>query len=116
MKKNQQTKPDKKTDRELYDLITSKITSDNYIFLSHAKKRLKDRNISDLDVLDILEGKNDNERTRNKRKDKYEGSCQDWNYCIEGINLDGVKIRVIISFEGNLLLIITVIRFDERGY
>ncbi len=46
----QREKPYKKSDKELWNLIIQKIESGNYIFLDHAKKRLKDRNINDIDV------------------------------------------------------------------
>ncbi len=101
-------KPTKKTDTELFKLIEVKIAKVEYIFKPHAKQRLKDRTITNLEVLDILEGKVKRNRHRNKKKDKYEKGRQDWNYCIEGQNLDSKKIRIIVSFESNLLPIITV--------
>lgn len=63
-----------------------------------------------MDVLDILENKKNRNRKRNKRKDTYTSGYQDWNYCIEGNDLDELKIRVIISFDSELMLVITVIR------
>ena len=105
-------KPNKKNDIDLLPLISKMISQGNYIFLTHAKKRLKDRNITDLEVLEILENNNWN-RKRNKSKDTYTPGYQDWNYCIEGNDIDGLKIRVIISFDSNLMLIITVIRISE---
>lgn len=86
----------------------------DYFFLPHAKKRQIDRNISDLEVLDILENKDKRKRQRNKRKDTYIEGYIDWNYCIEGMDLDGEdKIRIIVSFEKESnLLIVTVIRLD----
>lgn len=109
-----QEKPTKRTDKELWQLIAEKIGNGNYLLLKHAKKRQKDRNISDVDVLDILENKNKRERKRNKIKDKYIDGYQDWNYCIEGYDLDGdKKIRIIISFDIELMLIVTVIRLDS---
>ena len=65
------SKPLKKTDKELFDLLDSSIAFGNYIFKKHAKQRQKDRSISDLDVLDILEGKPKRNRHRNKSKDKF---------------------------------------------
>lgn len=102
-----QKRPKKKNDYELYDLLLKKIWSNEYIFKTHAKIRQKDRGISDLDILSILEGKLNRGRCRNKGKDKFENCHQDWNYCIEGLNLEKRKIRIIISFNENLLLIIT---------
>lgn len=108
-------KPTKKSDKELWALIEEKIQRGDYLFLPHAKKRQMDRNISDLDVLDILENKDKRKRQRNKRKDTYTEGFVDWNYCIEGLDLDGKdKIRIIVSFEKESnLLIVTVIRLDN---
>lgn len=109
----QHEKPNKKTDLELWNLLADKICNGNYFFLAHAKERLKDRNVTDIDVLDILEDKNNRKRRRNKSKDVYMPGYQDWNYCIEGNDLDGKKIRVIISFNEDLMLVITVIRIND---
>jgi hypothetical protein len=111
---NKNDKPAKKSDKELLTLIEEKIQRGNYLFLPHAKKRQKDRNISDTDVLDILENKAKHKRQRNKRKDSYTEGFIDWNYCIEGLDLDKNKIRIIVSFEKESdLLIVTVIRLDN---
>ncbi len=101
-------KPKKKTDKELFTLLDQKIASAEYVFKKHARQRQIDRAISDLEVLDILEGKKNRNRHRNKMKDKFEAKREDWNYCIEGQNLDKNKIRIIISFEDNMIPIITV--------
>lgn len=66
MKEN--LKPVKKTDRELFELLAEKISKKEYIFLTHAKKRLRDRNISDLEVLRILKGEKGYRRKRNKKR------------------------------------------------
>jgi len=107
-------KPVKKTDRELFSLIERKINQKEYIFLNHAQKRQLERGISDLDVLNILGGKSGYGRIRNKKKDVCEpfslnDSPEDWKYCIEGKDIDGKKIRIIITFSDNYMPIITVI-------
>jgi hypothetical protein len=107
-------KPIKKNDKELWGLIEDKLENKNYIFLKHAKIRQQDRNITDIDVLDILENKCERKRKRNKRKDTYTQGYSDWNYCVEGNNLEGEKIRIIISFDSTLMLVITVIRLTEK--
>ena len=108
VKKGKGQKPPKKTDKDLYSLLDKKIKAGDYIFKEHARKRQSDRTISDLEVLDVLEGKKKRNRHRNKSKDKFEEDHNDWNYCIEGKNLDGEKLRIIISFENELVPIITV--------
>jgi len=112
--RKKQEKPIKKTDKELWVLIEEQIKNHTYLFLPHAKKRQKDRNISDIDVLEILENKNKCKRQRNKRKDSYTEGFTDWNYCIESLAIEGEnKIRIIISFAELHLLIVTVIRLDN---
>jgi hypothetical protein len=107
-------KPTKKTDKELWALIEEKVQSGDYIFLPHAKIRQKDRSITDIDVLDILENKAKRKRQRNKRKDSYTEGFVDWNYCIEGLGIDQNKLRIIVSFEEELnLLIVTVIQLNN---
>ncbi|VEB33874.1 Uncharacterised protein [Legionella sainthelensi] len=113
------TKPSKKTDQELFALIEQKIKERNYIFVKHAKERQQQRNISDLEVLNILEGKPGYDRKRNKSKDSYESNYihekpQDWKYCIEGKDIDGRKTRIILTFTDDLMPIITVINLSEE--
>ena len=96
-------------------MIEEKISQKNYVFLSHSKARMRERNVSELDVIYLLSGKKGYGRKRNKKKDTYE-SCsvidlaQDWKYCIEGCDMDANEIRVIITFTESLMPIITVIR------
>jgi hypothetical protein len=111
-KQNKKAKPTKKADKELWSLVESKIQNTEYVFSLHARKRQHDRAITDIDVLDILENKSRRNRKRNKKKDEYRSDKSDWNYCIEGVDLNKNKIRIIISFNNNLMLMITVIRID----
>lgn len=110
-----QTKPQKKSDKELWTLIEESIADLKYVILPHGKIRQKDRSITDIDVLDILENKNNRKRKRNKKKDSYVEGYSDWRYCIEGLDLDEKDaIRIIITFSDELsLLVVTVIRLDN---
>jgi hypothetical protein len=111
----EQVKAAKRNDPDLWGLITQKISSVHYVFLNHAKARLVDRKISDYEVLDILEHKN--KCRRNKAKDSFMHGFPDWKYCIEGKSFEGQpKIRVIISFDKEFLLVITVIRLDVEEH
>jgi hypothetical protein len=109
---NETLKPIKKSGKALCTLISKSIATRNYVILPHANLRKIDRSITDIDILDILENKNNRKRKRNKVKDSYVDGFFDWKYCIEGNDLDkSTKIRLIISFnEDSDLLIITVIR------
>ena len=72
--------------------------------------------MTDIEVLDILENKSNRRRKRIKSKDTYTHGHQDWNYCIEGHDIDGQKIRIIISFNSRLMLVITVIRINDSEH
>lgn len=101
----------KRNDFELWKLISQKIIGVRYIFLTHAKDRLIDRKITDVEVLDILEHKD--KCKRNKSKDSFIQGYPDWKYCIEGKSFEGQpNLRVIISFDEEFMLVITVIRLD----
>jgi hypothetical protein len=51
-----------------------------------------------------------------KIKDSWDEVFNGWNYAIQGQTIDKEKCRVIVSFEGNGLLIITVIRLEQEFY
>lgn len=96
-------------------MIEQKILEGKYIFLSHSKQRIKERNIPQLDVISLLLGKKGYGRRRNKKKDAYESPsiselAEDWKYCIEGCDIDGSSLRVILIFTDALTPIITVIK------
>ena len=103
-------KPVKKTDNELWKSVDERIKYVQYIFVNHAEERQAQRGIDDLTVINILENKGNARRRRNKSKDKYESGYDDWNYCIEGYDHNSDKIRIVISFNINNMLIITVIK------
>ncbi len=72
--------PRKSSDRELYRLLDSKISKGDYLFKKHARQRQKDRYISDLEVLNILEGRPGCRRHRNKAKDSFDDGKVEWKY------------------------------------
>ena len=65
------TRKSKKTDHELFQLLSEKITTGDYFFTNHAKQRLIERELLELEVIDILAGKSKKKRKRNKAKEKY---------------------------------------------
>jgi len=105
-------KPNKKEDPLLWVMLKKNILHGNYFFSRHAKKRQQDRDVSELDVLFILENVSGRSK-RNKNKDVFINGRQDWNYCIEGEDVDGNAIRVIVSFETEMMIVITVICIDD---
>jgi len=110
----QNKKPPKKTDRELWCVVGEKIKGTEYVFTRHAEGRQAQRQIDDLTVLNILENNGNARRKRNKKKDEYRSGHDDWNYCIEGYDHDNKKIRIIISFDSDYMLIITVINISQE--
>lgn len=104
----------KKTDKQLFELIENKIESGNVLFTSHALKRMKERNITELTIISILAKESGSTRRRNKKKDVLEDisihePAQDWKYCIEGEFLGSNTIRIIVTFNDDRMPIITVI-------
>ena len=81
------------------------------MFTEHAEQRSKQRkNVNDLQVLNILKSKT---KKHNAVKDHYIEGHTDWNYHITGKNIHDEKIRIVLSFDVDLMLIITVINLDE---
>ncbi len=100
--------------KELFAIIEQKIAQGLYIFTSHAKQRGKQRNITEEQVLNILENKQGYTRRWNKKKDTFESSFIDaapaWRYCIEGTTPDKEDVRIILTFTDDFMPIITVIK------
>lgn len=96
----------KKTTNELFLAINNAMERKRYFFTSHAFERLRDRNISELTVIKILKSKF---KYHEVRKDSYIQSFRSWNYSIVGISPDNEDIRIVISFEEDTMLVITVI-------
>ena len=76
----------------------------------HAVKRQKQRNIILPEILHVLKN-----GRHEKRKDRFDETFNSWNYAIRGWTLDGLDLRVIVSFEMEThLLIITAFYLDKR--
>jgi hypothetical protein len=75
-----------------------------YYDTSHAALRKLQRRISLTDVLHVLR-----HGYHEKQKDQYKPEHNDWNYSIRGRSMDGKDIRVIVAFDEDDVLIITVI-------
>lgn len=102
-------KPKKKADGALFQLISEKIICGEYFFTNHAKQRIIERGLLELEILQILNGMPSKKRRRNKRKDQFTEDNPDWNYCIEGMSVNENKIRIIFSFSETYMIIITAI-------
>lgn|SRR5690554_5718111 len=90
------------------DAVREHLESGNYIFTIHALERLRQRNITDVETIDILVN-----GWHEKRKDKFDEVYEAWNYSIRGTTREESRdLRIIISFDGPML-IITVIDLNQ---
>lgn len=78
-----------------------------YRFSQHAIDRKKERFVSLPDVIEVLRN-----GYHEKIKDTWDEVFKNWNYAIRGTTVDKDSCRIIVSFENDGLLIITVIRLD----
>jgi len=89
---------------KLKDLIRSAVFSGRYIYSFHSKERMKERRVTRQEVRHVLlHGHHE------KRKDLFERSTGQWKYAIRGKTIDKKVLRIILTFDENNLLIITVI-------
>lgn len=81
------------------------IESGKYIATFHAECRQFERDITLLDALHVIK-----HGYREPKHDQFKEEWQSWNYAIRGTTLQQDTIRVVISFDNTLkLLIVTVI-------
>jgi hypothetical protein len=94
--------------RDILKEIKRAIESSNYIYTSHANKRIKQREVTRFEVKQVLLSGH-----HEKRKDSFDEEWNSWHYSIKGKTLDKKNLRVVVSFDENNMLIITVIDLDR---
>ena len=99
---------DKSKESNIIEKIKKCVSSGNYIYTGHAQQRLQQREVTRQEVKQVLSNGH-----HEKRKDTYDEDFSEWNYSIKGKTLDSKNLRVIISFDVNNMLIITVIDLDK---
>ena len=92
----------------LLDEVGLCIDRDDYSDTFHATLRRKQRNITLLDMLYVLKN-----GWHEKSRDRYDELYDSWNYAIRGQILDEREVRVIISFDENVMMIITVVDLSK---
>ncbi len=86
------------------------IESGKYLATFHAECRHLERDITLLDALHVIR-----HGFREPKHDQYKEEWQSWNYAIRGTTLQDETVRVVISFDKVLkLLIVTVINIVRR--
>lgn len=91
----------------LLEAIRKCIKEGRYRDTRHAFQRQVKRDITRSEVLHVL-------RTgfHEARKDKFDTAHEAWNYSIRGKTVDGKGMRVVVSFDENMMLIITAISLE----
>ena len=83
--------------------IRDKASRGVYVPVDHAKERMNQREVSDPEVRYILE-----HGYRESKKDEYKQEHRAWSYSMRGKTVDGRPLRIVVSFDADDLLIITV--------
>lgn len=90
-------------------MIIACIEQGRYLQSKHALQRQKERKIDLTDALYVLKN-----GYHEKKKTTYDEVFCAWKYAIRGKSLDDVDIRVIIAFDENAMLIITVMHVQRN--
>lgn len=88
---------------ELFPKIRDCIENDRYRLTRHAIDRKTERNIELPDVLHVLKS-----GYHEKQKTSFDEIFKTWKYAIRGKTLEKMDIRVIIAFDEDEMMIITV--------
>ena len=88
--------------------IAEAVLSGRYVISSHAYQRTQDRLVPVPHVEHVLLN-----GFHERRKDKFESLFNSWNYAIRGSTPERVKVRVIVAFSDDDLLVVTVINLDQ---
>lgn len=104
------TRPRPKKLDHLLQAIQECINGGNYRDTTHAVQRQKERKILLPEIIHVLQT-----GIHEKNNDHFEEAFQAWNYAIRGLTIDGLNLRVIISFDNEKdLLIITAFYLEKR--
>ena len=93
--------------QNLLEKVKKSLESGDYHYTGHAEERLQQREVTRLEVKQVLKSGH-----HEKSKDKFDEEFDEWNYSIKGKTVDKRNLRVIISFDKGML-IITVIDLDK---
>ncbi len=94
--------------QNLLEVIRSKVNNGDYYYMAHANQRLQEREVTRQEVKQVLLSGH-----HEKSKDVYDSAFNNWNYAVKGKTIDKRSLRIIVSFEGSML-IITVIDLSKE--
>lgn len=92
---------------DLRERVARAVAKGQYIVSNHAYERAQDRLVPIPHVEHVLL-----HGFHEKRKDTFKAEFNAWNYSIRGKSPDRVNVRVVVTFEGDGLLVVTVINLD----
>lgn len=99
-------KPFKKTTCELFSCIDKGLNNGDYLISAHGLKRGKERKINELNIIQALRSP---ERMHEAKKDKYVEGMHDWNYSILSSDIEQRKLRIIITFSEQMLIVTVIV-------
>jgi len=95
---------------ELFPKIRDCIEKEQYRESRHARNRKAERNIGLSDILYVLKN-----GYHEKQKTSFDEDFHVWKYAVRGKTLEGFDIRIIIAFDEDGMLIITVMHVLKSG-
>ena len=105
------TKKRQEKKNNLLSLIHQCIEAGSFVETVHAQQRQREREIILPDILHVLMT-----GYHEKRKDQFDEVWQSWNYAIRGRTTSSEELRVIVTFDEEItLLIITAFYIEDRG-
>jgi hypothetical protein len=93
----------------LLKIVKKKAEDGEFILMPHAVERRFQRSISIDDIVKVL-----STGWHEAKKDEFRQEYAVWNYSIRGVTIDKRNLRVVVSFDENNLLVVTVIRLQKR--
>ena len=90
--------------KKLLDKIRDCVMNGKYFDSYHSLLRRGERKITRPEILQVLK-----RGWHERKKDQFDTHHENWKYAIRGETVDGRKIRVVISFQDDFLVILTAI-------
>ncbi|MBM4353887.1 MAG: DUF4258 domain-containing protein [Deltaproteobacteria bacterium] len=91
---------------DLVARVAEAVATGRYRILPHARQRCTERDVAAADVECALENGHPV-----PRRDRFDVLAGDWSYCFEGRTVDDDQLRVVVAFDG-WMLVVTVVRLD----
>ena len=91
--------------RDVMKLVKNCLDNGRYIDTRHGNQRQRERGITRFEVAYVLQN-----GFHEKKKDEYKEEFSSWNYSVRGKTLEQKELRIVVSFDEVIqMLIITAI-------